>query len=118
MRRRAPAAKAVSQKARTRTMTEITRCACSASQRIADRSRSRSVAVASAARPASRAARRARERAGYMRRSSGDGTWPRQAPVSCPRDSMNSLNRSRSPSTRLVATPSQSPTFSTKPCGS
>ena len=45
-------------------------------------------------------------------------TVPLQAPVSCPRFSMYCLNRSRSPCTRCVTTPTASPTFSTKPCGS
>lgn len=43
---------------------------------------------------------------------------PRHAPVSTPRDSMNCLNRSRSPSTRRFTNPSLSPTFSVKPSGS
>ena len=45
-------------------------------------------------------------------------TVPLQAPVSCPRFSMYCLNRSRSPCTRCVTTPTASPTFSTMPCGS
>lgn len=42
-------------------------------------------------------------------------TRPRQAPVSAPRDSTNSLKRSRSPSTRRPTTPKASPTASFAP---
>lgn len=55
-------------------------------------------------------------RAGSVTRPSS--IRPRQAPVSRPRLSMNSLNRWRSPSTRFDTTPSQSPAFSTAPSGS
>src|SRR3990172_1153801 len=43
---------------------------------------------------------------------------PRQAPVSWPRSSMNSLKRFRSPATRLERKPSLSPTVSAKSSGS
>lgn len=43
---------------------------------------------------------------------------PRQAPVSIPRSSTNSLKRSKSPVTRAEATPIKSPTVSTTPSGS
>jgi hypothetical protein len=43
---------------------------------------------------------------------------PRQAPVSRPRLSTNSLKRSRSPATRRETTPIASPTFSVTPSGS
>src|ERR1022692_3522543 len=42
-------------------------------------------------------------------------TWPRHAPVSRPRCSMNSLNRSRSLCTRNDTAPKASPTLSTTP---
>src|SRR5918999_4477593 len=45
-------------------------------------------------------------------------TSPRQAPVSCPRDSINFLKRSKSARTRVDTTPIISPTFSTNPSGS
>ncbi len=45
-------------------------------------------------------------------------TSPLQAPVSRPRDSIKSLNRSRSPATRADTAPTASPTFSTAPSGS
>jgi len=40
-----------------------------------------------------------------------DDTVPRQAPVSLPRASMNSLNRCMSPFARRETNPSASPTF-------
>src|SRR5262249_4015568 len=45
-------------------------------------------------------------------------TVPRHAPVSRPRSSMKSLNRSRSPWVRARTMPSASPVFSTNPWGS
>src|SRR5262245_44220120 len=48
----------------------------------------------------------------------GRSTSPRQAPVSWPRASINSLKHSRSFATRRETTPSMSPRFSTTPCGS
>jgi hypothetical protein len=45
-------------------------------------------------------------------------TSPRHSPVSRPRDSMNSLNRSMSPWTRRFRTPSLSPISSMAPSGS
>ena len=53
----------------------------------------------------------------FPRAHEGRFISPRQAPVSRPCDSTNSLKRSRSPLTRIEAIPIMSPTFSTTPSG-